>query len=227
MKNIFAFLMALSFILIISCSSDTDNNGNTQNSGNGVYGEQAAENGQIYQYEHEEKYTRGDLTIYMAQERDQNGHLMLTEETMFEVGTISNGEVSLALPKNVDSRFLARIDELPSGIEIKPLGVDAFLYLDKLRLIDNNGKHIGNLVYCKIASDTEYHCVYYGYFLENLKISGTTQNKDEYKIDAKKGWNKIYVCNKHLADQSSESYITTDLSKVPDGLRWIVTEFAN
>jgi len=224
MKNLFIFLMALSLIITTSCSSD--NNGESPSGGNGTYGTQAAENGQVYQKD-DAKYTREDLTIYMAQERDQNGHLMLTEETMFEVGTISNGEVSLALPKNVDSRFLTKIDKLSPGVEIKPLGVEAFLYLDKLRLIDNSGKHIGNLVYCKIASDTEYHCVYYGYFLENLKISGTTQYKDEYKIDAKEGWNKIYVRNKQLADQSSESYITTDLSKVPDGLKWIVTELAD
>jgi hypothetical protein len=46
----------------------------------------------------------------------------------------------------------------------------------------------------------------------------------EYKIDAEKGWNKVYFRAKLLADQSSETYSTTDLSKIPEGLKWIVDE---
>jgi hypothetical protein len=68
------------------------------------------------------------------------------------------------LPKNVDSRFLDIINKAPPGMEVKPLGVEALFYTDRLRLLDNSGKHVGNLQYYKIASDTEYYVVYYWYF---------------------------------------------------------------
>jgi hypothetical protein len=160
-------------------------------------------------------------TIYLADKLDQNYNLILTEETMIEAGTMSNGEVSLSLPGNVYSRFLTKIDEAPPGMEVEPLGVEVWFYKDGLRLIDNGGKHIGNLRYFKKASDTEYHYVYYWYFSGNAKISGTVGGS-EYKIDAEKGWNKVYAHINILADGSAESYFTTDLSKVPEGLKWIV-----
>jgi len=212
-------------LVCLSCSSNqNDENTPSSGSGNGSYGSQAAENGQTYQYEDETKYTRGDLTIYMADKRNPaNGQPILTEETMLFAGTMSNGEISLVLPQNVDSRFLTKIDKVPPDMEVKPLGVEVWFNTDPLRLIDNNGEHIGDLRYVKKTSDTEYHFVYYWYFSENTKINGTT-GKTEYKIEATKGWKKIYHRAKILADQSSESYITTDLSKVPDGLKWLVTE---
>jgi len=241
-----AILNVAALSLILSCSSEpTDENtpssgsnsgnvaksssssiGNNNSASNGNNGSQAMENGPAYRHEDEKKYTGENLKIYMADKRDQNYDLILTEETMLEIGTMNNGEVSLALPQSVDSRFLTKIDEAPPGMEVKPLGVKVLFYKDRLRLIDNSGKYIGNLQYCKKASDTEYHYVYHWYFSENTKISGIV-GKIEYKIDAKKGWNKIYLHTKLLADQSSESYFTTDLSKVPDGLKWLVGEFAD
>jgi len=224
MKNTFIFLTAIS-LLTLSCSSES--NENTFSNNNGEYGLQSAENGQVYKYEDDEKYTLGGLRIYMADKHDHNnGHLILTEETMLEVGTMSNGEVSLALPQNVNSRFLTKIDEAPSGMTVKPLGVEVWFYTTSLRLIDKDGKHVGDLRYGKKASETEYHYVDYWYFLENLKINGIV-GKIEYHIEAKQGWNKVYLRSKRLADQSSEHYATTDLSKVPDGLKWFAVEFAD
>ncbi|MDR2583830.1 MAG: hypothetical protein LBC75_10150 [Fibromonadaceae bacterium] len=207
-------------------SSSSVNNNSTSN---GNCDSQAAENGQAYQYEEAIKYTRGDLTIYIADKGYDydNREFYLKEKTMIKVGTMNNGEVSLVLPPNVDSRFLFKIEEekIPDGMEIEPLGVEVLIYPDKLRLVDKSGKYIGDLVYAKKASDTEFYFVDYWYFSENAKINGTTNSeKIEYKIDAKKGWNKVYRRAKLLTDQSSESYLTTDLCNIPDGLKWIVSE---
>jgi len=152
----------------------------------------------------------------------------LERKLMFEVGTISNGKVSLDLPKKVDSH-LSKIDEVLYDVEINPLGVEALFHANPLMLMDNSGKHIGNLRYYEKASDTEYHSVYYWYFSENVQINSTAEwyDENEYKIDAKKGWNKIYARTELISNQSTKSYFTTDLSKIPAGLKWIVEELAD
>jgi hypothetical protein len=209
------------FALILSCSSEPDENPPS----NGAYGSQAMENGPVYQRENDEQYIGEDLTIYLADERNKQGQPILTEETMLMAGTMSNGEVSLRLPNFVDSRFLQKINSAPEGLSVKPLGVEIWFYTDPLRLINNDGSHIGNLRYFKIVSEIESHIVYYWYFSKATKINGTrtTENsRDEYKIDAKQGWNKVYTHLKFPTNRSDETYITTDLSKVPSGLKWII-----
>jgi hypothetical protein len=244
MKNLsILFATALLVLFSTSCtsggddppstSSDSQSNVssssvNNNSTSNGNCDSQAAENGQAYQYEDAIKYTRGDLTIYIA-DKDydyDNREFYLEEETMLKVGTMNNGEVSHDLPPNVDSRFLIKMEgEIPDSMEFKPLGVEVLISNDPLRLVDKNGKYIGDLRYAKKASDTEYHFVNYWYFSENTKINSTTIGKNEYKIDAKKGWNKIYWHAKFLPDTSSDShYVTTDLCNVPDGLKWIASE---
>jgi hypothetical protein len=232
MKNLF-FSLALA-LFCISCSGDGGNS--TSSSSNGGNGGSLAENGQAMvpnnNGEAEKPYTNSGK-IYLADKHDNMGLPILTDFTMLEAGTISNGEITLALPRNVDSRFLEKInvDEIPLIIE--PLDVEVWFYNDPLRIIDNSGKYIGNLLYRKIISDTEdymeYHYVRYWYFSKNAKINGTVGNnryRNEYHIDAKQGWNKVYVHYKNL-DQSVEIYYTTDLSQVPDGLKWTVREFAD
>jgi hypothetical protein len=202
--------------LTLSCYSEpTDKNPPSS-------GSQVAENGQVYKYENGEKYTRGDLKIYMAEKRDYNDNLVLTEETMLEIGTISNGEASFALPQNVEPSFLNKIDVPPPGMEVEPLGVEVWFYKNELRLIDNDRRHIGNLQYYK-KNDAESNLVFYWYFSGNVKISGTVGGS-EYNIDAKKGWNKVYVHINTLGDGSAETLFTTDLSKIPEGLKWLVRE---
>jgi len=139
---------------------------------------------------------------------------------------MKNGEITFDLPKNVDSHFLRKIDSAPSGMKIEPLGVEVWLYTDAFRLIDNGGNYIGNVWYEK-ENNYEYHWISYCYFSKDAKINGITYDEDEmsviYEIDAKKGWNKFYM----LYKENSSMLITTDLSKVPDGLKWIVEEFNN
>jgi uncharacterized protein YukJ len=69
----------------------------------------------------------------------------------------------------------------------------------------------------------KYHRIFYWYFSENAKINHSYYNLETgtfecaYNIDAKKGWNEVYFYE-NIAD--GRSCYTTDLSKVPYGLKW-------
>ncbi len=203
--SLFSLSVALLAPLCVSCSGDGGNP--TSNS--------LAENGQVVINDDNEVGNpyAGSGKIYMAEERNSSGQLVLTEDAMLEVGTMSNGEIYLDLPANVDSRFLSKLESVPAGLDIEPLGAEVWFYTNPLRLL-NNGQHIGNLDYTKIQNDGTYHVIRYWYFSKATRISGL-----EYKIEAKKGWNKIYT-----RGTNDESTHTTDLSKVPDGLNWLIRE---
>ncbi|MDR1812813.1 MAG: hypothetical protein LBQ87_08305 [Candidatus Fibromonas sp.] len=208
---------ALAMVFYASCSGD----GDSPSSGNGNNGSQAAENGQVYDNNDTEKPYTGNAKIYMADKRDRNtGRPILTGETMLEIGTMSNGEITLDLPENVDSRYLREIDFAPKGLNVVPLGTEIWFYMDPLRLV-NNGEHIGDLEYVKIVDQKEYHKISYWYFSQNTIVNGTVnegENTLKYNINAEKGWNKVYL---HINAIKEEVYVTTDLSKVPDGLMWL------
>jgi len=196
-----------------SISSDSQNNiGNFENPG------------QITNMETEKPYT-GNGKIYMSGEkRDSNDQPILTAETMVEAGVMNKGKITFALPKNVDSRFLLKIDYNPPGIEVKPLGVEVWFYVDPFRLL-SNGKHIGNLEYAKILNDGTSHKITYCYFSKDANINGHIEVPElsgvEYKVEAKKGWNKIYL---RVNINTGSFYATTNLNEAPDGLKWIVEE---
>ena len=217
MKKFPIFLAtALAMVFYASCSGD----GNSP-SGNENNGSQAAENGQAYNNDDTEKPYIGNAKIYMIKNRYLLDAGILDEETMLEVGTMNNGEITLAFPKNVDSRFLQKINSAPAGIDFEPLSAEMWFYTDPLILIDNNENHIGNLEYIKVIDDKKAHRITYFYFSEKAKFNGFFQNGTrtaEYRIDAKKGFNKVYS----YIDEDKEAYFTTDLSKVPDGLMWLV-----
>jgi hypothetical protein len=172
-------------------------------------------------YEKNVHLYRGSGKIYMAE---------------LEIGAMENGIVALALPENVDSRFLTKLSEMFPGESVEPFDAEAWLYTEPLRLVDSSEKHIRNLRYCyqstiheicerKIIGESKIHEIFYWYFSENAEIdisyynSKTEISECMYSIHAKKGWNKIYF-NKNIIDETA--CYTTDLSELPDGLHWIV-----
>jgi len=202
-----------------SISSSSQNNvssGSQSNAGDGDF----ENSGQTTDMETEKPYT-GNGKIYLAEKRDK-GQLILTAETMLEAGVMSDGKITFALPENVDSRFLTKIDDIPSGMEVKPLGVEVWFYNEPFRLL-SNGKHIGDLEYIKILNDGTYHKISYWYFSKNTSINGYVDEMGgmEYKIEAKKSWNKVYV---KVNTNTGSSYVTTNLNEVPDGLAWLMWE---
>jgi len=206
--------------------SSSSSNSNSNSTSNGNYGSQAAENGQAYNMETEKPY-KVSSKIYMADKNDLQ--LVPTfDDAKIEVGTMSNGEIFLNLPENIDSRYLTKLNFAPTGINVEPLGTEMWFQVTPLRLIDNNGNHIGNLTYAKMESDVESYRVLYWYFSKNTKINGSFKENFEegdvtfeYKIDAKKGWNKFYM---YVSVNEMKITITTDLSNTPDGLKWLVKE---
>jgi len=90
-------------------------------------------------------------------------------------------------------------------------------------MLVSNGEHIGELQYAKITNDNVIHKISYLYFSKDTNMKGSVNAAGgfEYKIEAKKGWNKVY----HKINYNDGSaYVTTNLSEVPDGLAWIVSE---
>jgi hypothetical protein len=167
----------------------------------------------------------GSGKVYFADERDSDGQPILTEETMLLTGTVNNGIITLNCPPSVDSRFLMEVTAHP-GIEAEPLGGEIWSYTDPLRLIDNSGNHIGDIRYEKRIEKElfamEYHIISYLYSSGNLRMSGSEGDGSlTIEIDAKKGWNKIYLYMDIDEDYDS-GFMTTDLSKAPDGLAWVI-----
>ncbi|MDR3000243.1 MAG: hypothetical protein LBU89_03170 [Fibromonadaceae bacterium] len=203
MKKLLTFAVALFIFLFTSCSEDI--------------GDCLSETEQACDFTTGKIYT-GSGKIYMVS----------SEEAMLEVGTMSNGKVTLALPENVDSRFLRELYQTILGGPMFFLGMypdssDAKVWTDMepLRLADNSGKHIGNLEHLGLLGEEEdiYSKIYYWYFSKDTKINYPNDLECVFHIDAKKGWNKIYFST-NFADKTC---YTTDLSKAQNGFMWVVS----
>jgi hypothetical protein len=80
----------------------------------------------------------------------------------------------------------------------------------------------------KPTTDDSHYEVSYMYFSKAAKITGTYSNTNEgvtftetYNIDAKAGWNKVYMSSTRSGNTSTQT-ATTDLSKVPSDLKWTI-----
>jgi uncharacterized protein (TIGR02145 family) len=231
MKNL-SIIFATAFLALLSasCTSGGDECGGdnppSTSSGSQNNAGDFEMSGQVINGETQKPYT-GSGKIYMADKHDSRGNLILTEETMLLVGTMDNGKITFNLPENVDSRFLRKMEgDIPAGMEFSPLGVEILFYADAFRLIDDSGNHIGNVMYGKLGSD-ENHIISYCYFSQDGKINGILHDGEgmtvKYEINAKKGWNNFYM----QFDEDSFVLATTDLSKAPKGLGWIIGEVSH
>jgi len=216
------FAIALFALFFASCSSNGDDSFNNHNgSAAGCF----EDTEQIINDETGEPFTGGGK-VYMAEKRTSTGELILTEETMLLVGTMNNGIITFNCPKNVNSHFLRRIgNNVPAGVSVEPLDVEGWLYSSSLRLIDDNGTYIGDIEYGK-QNGSEIYAIRYAYFSKEVKINGNDsrnfpQEYTSWEIDAKKGWNKILLQVQEDEEQYNY-FLTTDLSKAPNGLQWIL-----
>jgi hypothetical protein len=223
MKKILFFAAALFALFSASCSSNGNEPPDSSNSQVNVQSNTGCFEtaGQIIDRDTKKPYT-GNGKVYLVEEREKHtGKLILTDETMLLVGTVDNGKITFNCPSSVDSRFLTKSDKAPpKGMTIEPLNVEGWFYSSPFRLMDNSNKYIGDLWYAKI-DDTESHLISIMYFSKDVKINGIENDGEggitNFKINAKKGWNRYY----RIIDESDSGTITTDLSKVPDGLEWI------
>ena len=230
MKKYFLLLAAG---LLLSCSSDDSND---DNGGSSVIEETA----QVYKYDDDnptatpkEKSTISGK-VYMVEERDKNGNFIYADSTMLEIGKVENGMLTLNLPKEVDSRFLRKFSPnvtdstpIPPGLTIKPLDAEVLFYTDRLHIINESTEmedaRNDNLFYVKFEAKndtiTEFHRITYIYSSKNLEYSGTVDD-DEFRINAKKGWNKVYWRSNSNKDKTYRDYITTNINEAPAGLVW-------
>jgi hypothetical protein len=204
MKKLLTFAVALFVFLFTSCSEDI--------------GDCLSETEQACDLTTGKIYT-GSGKIYMA----------FSEEAMFEVGTMRNGKVTLALPENVDSRFLRELHQTMlwgpmylSGMYNDPPDAKVWTDMKPLRLVDNSGKHIGNLEHLGLLSEEEdvYSRIFYWYFSKDTKINYPNDLECLFHKNKKKGWNKIYFYTTNFADKTC---YTTDLSKAQNGFMWVVS----
>jgi hypothetical protein len=170
------------------------------------------------------KLYAGSGRIYMTMDGYHlNQNQPISTERALEVGVVKNGKIAFVMPESVDSRFLK-----PAGIYAKPSDAEVWLYKEPLKLVNNKGIYVGDLINRAAAGESEYHRFLYWYFSEDAKINefyynfeaGTFDITDicRYDIDAKKGWNKVHLSGEIF--QGIPCY-TTDLSKVPDNSIWL------
>ncbi|MDR2580539.1 MAG: hypothetical protein LBC85_06045 [Fibromonadaceae bacterium] len=208
MRKFLFFAIALLALLFVSCLEGVEANCSLERP------ELACDviSGKIY---------AGSGKIYMTMDGYYlNQSQPISTERALEVGTIKNGKITFTLPENVDSHFLK-----PAGIYAEPSDVEVWLYKRQLRLVNNKGMYVGDLINRAGIDENEYHRILYWYFSEDVKINQFYYNLETetfdicaYDIDAKKGWNKV-----HLYEILREiPCYTTDLSKVPDNSIWLL-----
>jgi hypothetical protein len=199
-KLLLSLSVALLALFYASCSTD---------GGNGS----PAEDWKLVYKKNGTPYT-GSGKVYMANKQD----------SMLEIGAMSNGKITLSLPAKVDLFFL---EELDSEFNAEPPDSEAWLYVYPLRLVNSAGEHIGDLEYEKITN-SKIHKMSYWYFSKDTRINASfvqEENNLELQIDAKKGWNKVhYYALYDVNIVGLKIYMTTDLSEVPDDLKWVITE---
>jgi hypothetical protein len=136
-------------------------------------------------------------------------------------GTVTNGKLTLSLPPSVAEQYLDSgsywMEQLP-GVTITPSDVQIrfdvdFLFDDAI---------IG---FEKGSDNTTYRVLYY-YFSKEATITGTVSNTNgsdtrTYNVSAKAGWNWLYRSSTKSGNTRTTT-ITTDLSKIPSGLRWVI-----
>jgi hypothetical protein len=239
MKKLSVFLaVALFAMFFASCSSeeevcggDNDNGSSSSYGGSSSSGTSGGGNvttgDQLYNAETERPYT-GSGKVYMMERRGGNdGRPILTEDNMLLVGTVNNGKINLDFPQNAPSHFLQSFEDapMPAELNIEPLSAKFWFYVNPLYLVGNNGNLIG---FTELAKEGEYqaHRISYWYFSEKTSISGILEGEiDEFDIDTEGGWSEIYWDIGKTPTSIQSVRITTDLSNVPEDLKWLFWEY--
>jgi hypothetical protein len=179
-------------------------------------------NAPVYTWQHQGggAYT-GDLTVKIAVYDGDFGYL--------DAGAISAGKLTLDLP-SLDAKYSSALKAghfNKEGITVSPEDAnyhiaDFYVFAGK----EEAAVEKGSLGYFKETSDAavEDEVLYY-YLDKDASVTGTYIDYDDttysYSITGKAGWNRIW---KHPSpDGTTETETeTTDLSDIPDGMKWIV-----
>jgi hypothetical protein len=162
-------------------------------------------------------YTGNDGTVnlvYWAEGSD-------FPEVIGTAGTVTNGKLTLSLPSSVPDRYLgpgSYLTEQMPGVAITPANVQISFDVDFIFDDSSIGLEKG-------SENTRYRILYW-YFSKGAEITGTFSNTNRgytqtYDVSAKAGWNRLYRSITESGNTET-STITTDLSKIPSDLRWVI-----
>jgi len=204
-----AFTLALAFTF--SCSGGDDGG-----SGQGV---PFNENSQVYKKDGTAYNGSGVIKILAYSPDDKN-----EDEIFINSGNLTNGIVKLNLPSTIPDKYLEEfppldIHELSSCTDY-PDGIKYFGN-DNFKLFNSNGERIGRLK-LERSDGQEGNGIVYFYFSKSGKIICDYEEEDERyitKMDAKVGWNKIYV-HSNYADGYIKEYNTNNI--LTKEMKWII-----
>ena len=198
--------LALAFTL--SCSSNGNNDGNGGN-GQGV---PFNENSQIYYIDGTLYKGNGVVKMYLRNEEyDKN------DITLINIGSVTNGIVKLELPTTIPEKYLS---ENFHDCEVFPKGAKIY-YATHTWLVDNNEKDI-SLSLGYLGNDYTYFVIFL-YSLESATVSCEDEDS-KTDIEAKSGWNKVYVKKTYSCDRCDAYYVqsTNDIQKKEKEMKWFI-----
>jgi len=219
--------ITLALAFTFSCSSDKDDD-----TGNGV---PFNENSQIYNEYC--SFENGDEVCYIGEAYKGNGDIIISP-LMIKVGSVTNGIVNLErqLPEIPDEmlRYYIENEEILASCSAYPTGIktsSAYFIL-----IDSNGDSQSLGLYSEYDGGKFGEGIYYMYFSKEGKIACNSYYEDEwegvthkstsiYDIDAKVGWNKIYLHEDNSVGINTSSQIekwsTTNI--LTREMKWTIT----
>ncbi|MDR2594159.1 MAG: hypothetical protein LBC87_05245 [Fibromonadaceae bacterium] len=198
-----AFLagFVLAMVFTFSCSSGGGGSGDggwDNPSGGGV---PFNENSQIYDREDGTLY-KGSGIIKMPLGEDEDGN-----EILMDAGSVTDGIVNLKLPTTIPDKYLTGVDKFDDDCFSFPKGTKMADGHFILTTADND-----NYLRLWIGYSDEQiiEGINYLYFTKAGKITCKSDN-EEMNIDAKAGWNKIYLHCQGSREHGYNRYFTNNI----------------
>jgi len=138
-----------------------------------------------------------------------------------DIGTVKKGKGTIDFSKSISNDYLESMGNAPDGITVSPKNV---------KLLDGTFYVIsGDKAYSLVQMNEQDHTatgINYSYFSQAVTIKGTAEQCNSYNIcytlkydvDAKQGWNTIFVAATESTDKVSAIYSSdpsiVDLKKI-------------
>jgi len=137
--------------------------------------------------------------------------------TGLNVGSAANGIITLNLPENVPAEFLGNFSDAFKGCN-----TDVKVFSGDVILTNDSREYLGKLTIGYMDKTQEE--TGYIYFSKAEKITCESQ-QEGYKIvfnmNVKKGWNRVYIQGKVMADNSIVADFTTN-NILTKELTWLI-----
>jgi hypothetical protein len=188
--GIIAFVAVIGFSMTVFGCDDGSKDDNGGNGGNGGTVSIPETNVQVYNTNGTEYTGSGKVRLNLA------------EGGSVEIGTVTDGKLTLSLPSNADT--LAAIGSTQINV-----------VMDGLVLIPT-GSYSGRYFSYKGQTGDKSYSVHYKYSKTDYNLDYTSGNY-VYQINIKAGWVKILTIN-----EAGKYLITSNLSGLPSDMKWTV-----